>query len=600
MNINTDLPRIALFAVIGGLVLLLLNKWVGFSAEYDAALKAQQELLAAPEIEYPEFEGNMGADTGTDSSLDDLPLPTNESSASAADVPEDTSTPAVAKNSSTNTSRYSRTIEVETDTLRVTIDKQGGDIVGVSLLKYRQSLDNGAEPFVLLEKNSNRTYIAQSGLVGPNGTDTKGRAVFQSASTHYSMENNEVLDVDLTYRDPAGTRVIKRFSFQPGEHLVNVTYLIDNQSTEQWRATFYSQIKRDSSEDPGANDVGFGIQAYLGAATTTEDSPYEKISFADMADKNFSNKRVGGWVAMLQHYFVSAWVPDAETTHSYFTRRLDNNDWNIIGFTSAPLIIEPGDNATVGAQFYAGPKDQYRLEEIAPHLDLTVDYGWLWWIAQPLYALLYFFATGELHAFGKVLSIGGGVGNWGIAIILLTVVIKLAFFRLSAASYRSMANMRRVQPKLMALRERHGDDKQAQSKAMMELYQKEKINPLGGCLPILIQMPVFIALYWALIESVELRHAPFFLWIDDLSVMDPYFVLPIIMGATMWFQQKLNPPPPDPMQAKVMQWMPIIFTFFFLWFPSGLVIYWVSNNVLSIAQQWAITRQIENADKAKA
>ncbi|NNC55597.1 MAG: membrane protein insertase YidC, partial [Pseudomonadales bacterium] len=245
--------------------------------------------------------------------------------------------------------------------------------------------------------------------------------------------------------------------------------------------------------------------------------------------------------------------------------------------------------------FYAGPKNQYRLAEIAEHLDLTIDYGWLWMLAQPLYALLYFFATGELHAFGKVFNVFGGFNNWGVSIIMLTVVVKLLFFRLSASSYRSMANMRRVQPKLLAIRDRYKTDKQAQSKAMMELYQKEKINPLGGCLPILIQMPVFIALYWALMESVELRHAPFALWIKDLSVMDPYFILPLLMGATMFFQQKMNPAPPDPMQAKVMQWMPVIFTFFFLWFPAGLVIYWVSNNILSIAQQWFITRQIEQA-----
>ena len=247
----------------------------------------------------------------------------------------------------------------------------------------------------------------------------------------------------------------------------------------------------------------------------------------------------------------------------------------------------------MSARFYAGPKDQYRLVKIAPGLELTVDYGWLWWIAQPLFALLYFFATGHLNAFGIELNIAHGIANWGVAIILLTVLVKAVFFQLSAASYKSMAKMRKLQPKMLELRERYGDDRQKLSQETMDLYRKEKVNPLGGCLPILIQMPVFLSLYWVLLESVELRQAPLAGWIKDLSVMDPYFVLPLLMGASMFYQQKLNPPPPDPMQAKVMQFMPIIFTVFFLFFPAGLVLYWLVNNALSIAQQWVITRQIE-------
>ena len=300
---------------------------------------------------------------------------------------------------------------------------------------------------------------------------------------------------------------------------------------------------------------------------------------------------------MIQHYFVSAWIPEQQQDYHYYTKR-SSSGMNIIGLYGNPITVEPGNSANISAKFYAGPKDQYALAKLAKHLDLTVDYGWFWWLSQPLYAVLNFFATGELHFGGEIYKLFSGFQNWGVAIILLTVVIKLLFYKLSAASYRSMANMRRVQPKLLALRERHANDKQAQSKAMMELYQKEKINPLGGCLPILVQMPVFIALYWALIESVQLRHAPFALWITDLSVMDPYFVLPVIMGATMYFQQKMNPAPPDPMQAKIMSMMPIFFTFFFLWFPAGLVVYWVSNNLLSILQQWYITHTITKAQEA--
>jgi YidC/Oxa1 family membrane protein insertase len=283
---------------------------------------------------------------------------------------------------------------------------------------------------------------------------------------------------------------------------------------------------------------------------------------------------------MIQHYFLSAWIPAADVTHTYSTR-VTNSGFNIAGFTSPTVIVDPGTSREVSTQFYAGPKDQYSLQEISPYLELSVDYGWLWWVAQPLFWLL-----------TKIQSV---VGNWGVAIILLTVLIKGLFFKLSATSYRSMANMRRVQPKMADIREQYADDKAKQSQAMMELYRKEKINPMGGCLPIVVQMPVFIALYWMLMESVELRQAPFMLWIRDLSVMDPYFVLPVLMGASMFFMQKLNPPPPDPMQAKIMQWLPVVFTFFFLWFPAGLVLYWVVNNLLSMAQQYVITKQIENA-----
>ena len=273
-----------------------------------------------------------------------------------------------------------------------------------------------------------------------------------------------------------------------------------------------------------------------------------------MRDDPFKAQISGGWIAMIQHYFLSAWIPDASQTHTY-TTRVTQTGANIAGFLAPATVIAPQTVASTEAQLYIGPKDQYVLEAISPYLELSVDYGWLWWIAQPLFWLLHL-----IHSF---------VGNWGVAIILLTVLIKAAFFKLSATSYKSMANMRRVQPKMLDIREQYAEDKQKQSQAMMELYKKEKINPMGGCLPILVQMPVFIALYWTLMESVELRHAPFILWIDDLSVMDPYFVLPILMGASMWFMQKLNPPQPDPMQAKLMQWLPIVFTFFFLWFPSG-------------------------------
>ena len=457
----------------------------------------------------------------------------------------------------------------------------------MALPAYATRLDTPDIPFQLLERNQNRQYYAQSGLIGKNGIDSSAkRPVFRTAQSEYQLaEGQDELVVDLLYTTDSNVNVTKRFTFHRGDYLVDVEYLIDNQSAQLWRGNFFAQIKRDNSEDPAADNSGMGMAPYLGAAITTPETRFEKIDFGDMRDEPLKQQITGGWIAMIQHYFLSAWIPNANLQHSYSTSVTQNGD-NIIRFTSPETQVEAGQQGSIKAQFYAGPKDQYRLEEISPGLDLSVDYGWLWWIAQPLFWLLI-----------KIQSL---VGNWGVTIILLTVLIKAAFFRLSATSYKSMANMRRVQPKMAEIKERLGGDQQKQSQAMMDLYKKEKINPLGGCLPILIQMPVFISLYWVLMESVELRHAPFFLWIHDLSVMDPYFVLPLIMGASMWFQQKLNPPPPDPMQAKVMQWMPVIFTFFFLFFPAGLVLYWVVNNLLSIAQQWYITRQIEAADKKPA
>jgi YidC/Oxa1 family membrane protein insertase len=318
----------------------------------------------------------------------------------------------------------------------------------------------------------------------------------------------------------------------------------------------------------------------LGAALTQPDERYTKLSFSDLNDEPFSKRLPAGWVAILQHYFVSAWIPSQQASHDYFASQLSNGD-NVIGYKNQNVDIAPGSAATITQTLYVGPKDQVALAALAENLDLVIDYGWLWWLAQPLFWLL--------------TLIQQFVINWGLAIIALTIVIKLIFFRLSAASYKSMAKMRTVQPKIQSIRDQYADDKAKQQQAMMELWKKEKINPMGGCLPMLIQMPVFIALYWVLLESVELRHAPFILWIEDLSAMDPYFVLPILMGISMWLMQRLNPAPPDPMQAKIMMYMPIAFTFLMMWFPAGLVLYWLCNNLLSFAQQYVVTRQIEQA-----
>lgn len=471
-------------------------------------------------------------------------------------------------------------VEVQTDVLDIRIDPQGGDIVYAAFKKYPQSLANQDVPFVLLEQSGARTFVAQSGLVGKDGIDKEGRALFSVEQNSYTLADGEdELRVTLTYQQ-TDVLVKKVFKFKRNDYLVQVGYEVANQGSTTWQANFYAQFKRDQSADPSKME-SMGMNSYLGAAVTRPAERYFKIDFSDMDDGVFKEKVLGGWVAFLQHYFLSAWVPNNDTAHTYNTRKAGDN--YLVGFYDDALVVSAGSTGETFTGLYLGPKDQDKLAEISENLDLTIDYGWLWWVAQPLFWLLTF-----IHSL---------LGNWGWSIILLTMVVKSLFLPLSAKSYRSMANMRRVAPKLATLREQHGDDRQKLSVEMMALYKKEKINPLGGCLPILVQMPVFIALYWVLMESVELRQAPFMFWIQDLSIKDPYFILPLIMGVSMFIQMSLNPAPQDPMQAKVMKLMPIIFTVFFLFFPAGLVLYWVVNNILSITQQYLITKQIENADK---
>jgi len=475
-------------------------------------------------------------------------------------------------------------VDVQTDVLDIRIDPQGGDIVYAAFKAYPQSIDNQESPFVLLEQSGRRTYVAQSGLVGKDGIDKSGRALFSVEQHNYSLSDGEdELRVVLTYQQP-NVKVKKVFKFKRNDYLVQVGYEVVNQSSKTWQANFYAQFKRDQSVDPSQME-SMGMNSYLGAAVTRPTDSYFKIDFSDMDEGAYKEKILGGWIAFLQHYFIGAWVPSNETAHTYNTRKAGEN--YLVGYYDEALVVPAGSNGETFTGLYLGPKDQEQLALISENLDLSIDYGMLFWVAKPLFWLLTF-----IHSI---------VGNWGWAIIFLTIIIKSFFLPLSAKSYRSMANMRRVAPKLTALREQYGDDRQKLSQEMMGLYKKEKINPLGGCLPILVQMPVFIALYWVLMESVELRQAPFMLWIEDLSIKDPYFILPIIMGISMFIQMSLNPAPQDPMQAKVMKLMPIIFTVFFLFFPAGLVLYWVVNNILSITQQYLITKQIENADKdAKA
>ena len=563
-----DIPRYALIAASVLLGLMLLGEWTRFSdAQRDAVLPSVPMVsVDSSPTQYAGTDGGVATAT-------DMDLPTGDDISLAGSRALDEPQPIVA-------SATGRIITVHTDILEIKIDLVGGDVVGAALKNYPKTLDDPTDPFVLLERNATRTYVAQSGLVGRDGIDQKERATYRAERDFYELSGADLLEVTLEHAASDSTlRVTKTFVFRPNSHTITINQTVSNPSAAIAQVTPFVQLKRDSSPAPVSSDSGMGMQPFLGSALTQPDQRFTKFDFEDMAEDPFRADLPGGWIAMLQHYFVSAWVPDPNSTYRFRTRQTQSGD-NIIGYTGPALTVAPGETVVISNQLYVGPKDQSVLADLATHLDLVVDYGWLWWIAQPLFWLL--------------TVIQSVVVNWGLAIIFLTLLVKLAFFQLSAAGYKSMARMRKVQPRIMAIREEYANDKAKQSQAMMELYKKEKINPLGGCFPILVQMPVFIALYWVLMESVELRQAPFVLWINDLSVMDPYFVLPLLMGASMFYMQKLNPAPPDPMQAKIMQWMPIVFTFFFLWFPAGLVLYWLCNNLLSMAQQYLINRRIES------
>lgn len=471
--------------------------------------------------------------------------------------------------------QHGQRVLATTDVIKAEIDTEGGDIRWLWLLKHPVSVDKPNEPFPLLQDSAQELFIVQSGLIG-RGTGYPTHKVRYSAdNTQYSLEaGKEELRVPLIWRAPDGTRYVKTLIFHRGTYIIDVEYLVENRTSKMWNGFFYAQFQHSHVEAGGI----FSLPTYTGGAIYTSEHKYRKISFSDMASKPLSVETTGGWVAMLQHYFVAAWIPEPNARTQFYSETLPNQRYVLGVKDLVPTTVAPGQTGRVHARLYAGPKDQERLAQVAPGLELTIDYGWLTIIAAPLFWLL-----SLIHQW---------VGNWGWSIIILTILIKLAFYPLSATSYKSMAQMKKLQPKLQSLKERYGDDRQKLNQAMMELYKTERINPLGGCLPILIQIPVFIALYWVLLESVEMRQAPFILWIRDLSSPDPYFILPIVMGVTMYAQQLLNPQPPDPVQRRIFLAMPVVFTTMFLFFPSGLVLYWVVNNILSILQQWNINRVI--------
>ncbi len=462
-------------------------------------------------------------------------------------------------------------ISVVTDLYKADIETTGGDLRRLELLKHRAA-DNDKTNFVLLDDAANpMTYVAQTGLIGADLPTHK--AVFTTSATSYQMQpDQDSLEVRLNWLSN-GVSVDKIYTFHRNRYAIDVTYEVKNGSASAITPAVYYQIVHDNLSNQGSKLM----PTFTGGAYYSEATKFKKLKFADMDKEALKLSSNDGWVGLLQHYFVSAWIPKDGLVRDFYSKKINEHMYTI-GSKSALATIAPGATLVVPARLFSGPQTKLDLISTAPGLEYTVDYGWLTVVATPLFWML-----SKIHAL---------VSNWGVAIILLTVLIKAAFFRLSASSYRSMAQMRELAPRLESMKAKFGDDRQKMQAAMMELYKKEKINPMGGCLPILVQIPVFISLYWMLLGSVELRHAPFFGWIQDLSAIDPFYILPILMGATMIIQTRLNPKPADPLQAKVMTWMPVVFSVFFFFFPAGLVLYWLVNNVLSITQQWYINKMI--------
>jgi YidC/Oxa1 family membrane protein insertase len=475
----------------------------------------------------------------------------------------------------------SRIVRVRTDVLDLEINTLGGTVVHAELPQMPLSVDNPDVVKELLTTDPYRYYVAESGLIASEDSlaPKHDKAIYTASKTEYKLEEGEdSLTLTLKWDNGKGIEVSKHFTFKRGLYDILVEHEVTNNSGQTWVAREYQQLKRSSYKEE--TESAFMV-FYTGGAVYTDEDKFDKLDFDELAESQLDRDTTGGWVSFLQHYFVSAWIPAQDQRNHLYSKNL-GGDRYLLGSYGPGKTLNSGEKARFSSTLYVGPKLNKQLKEVAEGFELTRDYGFLAVIAKPMYWVLE-----TIHDY---------VGNWGWAIIIFTILLKLIFYKLSETSYRSMAKMKKFTPRIQALKDRYGDDKQRMQQAMMELYKKEKVNPLGGCLPMLIQIPFFIALYWVLMESVELRQAPWILWIEDLSIKDPYFILPLIMGASMFIQQKLNPAPPDPMQAKIMQALPIIFTVFFAFFPAGLVLYWVVNNVLSIAQQYVITKRIEAED----
>ena len=468
-------------------------------------------------------------------------------------------------------------IDVKTNVLHLRIDLTQGNIIDANLLAYPLHVNEKEKPFPLLFDAPNYRYVANSHLFTAVGEIIKPLDIhFQSKQSHYELKPNQTtLVVTLQGYDKQGLLIYKTFTLTKDSYLIDVQYKLTNESALDWTGYLNVQLLRSSPKEDKSSP--FHIGSYTGASYSSPGiHRYQKITFKEMAKENLDSRVDGGWIAMQQRYFLTAWIPYPETKNHFYTRASSNEDYTI-GSVSQMITLAPSKKQNIQSRLYIGPEVADQLKQIAPGLDLTIDYGWLWFISSLLFSLMK-----AVYHF---------IGNWGWSIVVVTALVKLAFYRLSATSYRSMAEMRKLQPKMQALRERYGDDKAKISQATMELYRQEKVNPLAGCLPLVVQIPVMIALYWVLAESVELRQAPFVFWITDLAMPDPWHVLPILMGITMLIQQKLNPAPPDPLQAKIMMFLPVLFTGLFWNFPSGLVLYWLTSTLVTSSMQFLIFKK---------
>ncbi len=556
-----------LFAALGLTLVMIWQSWVDFQANYNGANSSQENVenvsgstgnLNEDVPNAPEVAGQAG----TSQSQSDTPSLVEEVAASTGEI-----------------------IKVNTDLVNVEIDTHGGDIVRVELIKHPVSVDTPDIPFVLMHRNQPDLFVAQSGLIGKDRDYPNHNVKYSTTQTDYTLGDSDSIEVVLDWESTDGVSYEKVFTFTRDSYQIGIDFRVANNSAQPWTGFPYAQLKQTEIESAGTMGFLGRLPSYNGAAIYTEEEKYEKIDYKEIQEEPLNVATPVGWVAMLQHYFVAAWLPEGSDNYQLYSGVNKNTakpEYRIGYKSTQPVNVPAGQTGVVNTAIYVGPKNQARLDaQGVEGLKLTVDYGWLTPVANPLFWLLQ-----KIHSF---------TNNWGWAIILLTCLVKLVFYPLSAASYKSMAKMKKLQPRMATLKERFGDDKQKFQQEMMKLYKTEKVNPAGGCLPIMVQIPVFIALYWTLLESVELRQASFMFWLNDLSLPDPYFVLPIIMGVSMLAQHFLNPAPVDPIQKKIMMALPFVFTIFFLWFPAGLVLYWVVNNLLSISQQYYITRKF--ADK---
>ncbi len=567
-----DIQRLVLFMAFGLVSMMLLQNWQAYQAEKYPPPVAQQQTQANPATDAPATGAVPNApDTPTAG-----PAPEGVPEVAAIEMP-----------AAPVTTSEGELIDVKTDLLHIKIDTQGGSLSYAGLNEYPVELKEPDVPVVLLQNNADQRYLAESGLTGTADSELPNHHTqYQAAQLSYELGDNDTIEVPLGYTGPDGVEYIKVYTFSRNSYRVGVRYIVNNKSATPWTGYFYGHLLRTEPGTGRGGSIFTGqMPSFTGGAYYTPEELYNKISFSELAEKSDELPLEGpsGWAAMLEHYFVGAWLTEPEGKYRFYNQtnaRLVNPEYKLGFLDLTPTTIAPGESAELSAALFVGPKERDRLDaQNVEGLALTVDFGWLTVIAEPL--------------FWVMRKINGVVGNWGWTIILITILIKALFLPLSAASYKSMAKMKKLSPRLKTLKERYGDDKQKFQQEMMKLYKEEKVNPAGGCLPILVQIPVFIALYWVLLESVELRQAPWAFWIQDLSSKDPLYILPLLMGGSMFAQQLLNPAPMDPMQQKIMMALPVVFTILFLSFPAGLVLYWVVNNTLSIAQQWMITRRYQ-------